>query len=487
MGDWGAGLRFGWGQNTIRERGFPMNFGSGFAASERQVWRLGCGLALAGLALALWYLNGRSAPDSGRLYWEYAGRMLHAPVTNGYIEWVQHRVGVVPKLASAARAARRLAPYSGFPSEYPPGSLLYFAVLRYFSDDIFGFSRLTHLVAAAMFFAVMAISLHYLRKIYDIIGGKDLFLLYLVLPLVAISPILIGPFAISRFDMLPTVFAVIGLALFLERLPLPAAVMLGLGAASKLWPGIFIPLLAANYWRFGEKNLKPLAMVVVGGMGFLIPHVIMLAMGTSPAHLFDYLKYLGARPPQIESSVANVVVILSHLTGMPVRGGFDFGSQNVYSVYSKYVITIFSVINAAVLLFSGITVLYRSRNFRNSATSDVVTIFACGLCVCTTMACSRVFSSEYMMWPLPLVLFLFLDRRGMIGVVAFIVSVILLKAIFWDYDNLIDVETDATLICLAKNVIFLITAAVFGWRMVKFDGRAVDAEGFPVAATASCA
>ena len=167
-----------------------MNLMSRFVAVERNRWRIGCALALAGMIASLCFLNRTIPSDSGRLYWEYAGRILHKPVTNGYIEWIQHRVGVLPALASAAPAARQLAPYTGFPSEYPPGSLLYFAALRYFADGMFGFTRLTHICAAAMFVTAMAISLHYIRKMHDRSGGNGLFVLYLALPFAAISPVL---------------------------------------------------------------------------------------------------------------------------------------------------------------------------------------------------------------------------------------------------------------------------------------------------------
>ena len=440
------------------------------ASSERNWWRLGCVLSLAGLAVALCYLGRRIAPDSGRLYWEYAGRILHAPVTNGYIEWIQHRTGVPPSLTSATRAARSLAPYTDFPSEYPPGSLLFFAAIRYFYDDIAGFSRLFEAVVASLYFLVMVMVLHLVRKSFLAGNNGSLITLYSVLPVIAVSPILIGPFAVARFDMLPTFLAVAGLALFLERRPLPAVFILGLGAATKLWPGIFIPLVAASYWRDGANNSRLLATVASGIAGFLVPHLIMLGIGTRPSDLVNYLRFLGERPPQVESFVANIEVIISYLTHIRIGGGFDFGSQNIYSRYSDYFVKFAAVINIFCLIFAGLYLFKRGR-LQHPDDYDITTIFACGFCLCMTILCSRVFSGEYMMWPLPFVLFLFLDKKGLIGVIAFAFSLILLKATYWAYADLNAVQLPGTLISFCKNLMFLIVAGVFGSRMLKFEAK----------------
>ena len=268
--------------------------------------------------------------------------------------------------------------------------------------------------------------------------------------------------------MLPTIFAMAGLALFLEQRPLGAVFMLGLGASTKLWPGIFIPLLMANYWQFGTRNTKSILMAIFGIAGFVIPHAIMLWIGTSPADIMKYMRFLGDRPPQVESFAANIVVVLSHLTGSPVTGGFDFGSQNVYSAYSNYVVKIASIFNVLVLAFGFFTVLQNSHRSENPA---ALTIFACGLCVCITMLCSRVFSSEYMMWPLPLIMFLFLDKRGLVGVAAFVCSLVLIKAIYWEYDDILAVKLYGTLVSFGKNVMFSVVAWTFGSSMLAARSR----------------
>ncbi len=428
------------------------------------------------MACALLFLDRHIGLDANRLYWEYAGRLLHAPVTKGYIEWIQHRVGTLPSPASAAFAARHLAPYTDFPCEYPPGSLLLFAAIRYFYDDLSHFSRAFQFSVAILFIAVMAMSLHCARKLAVAESGASRWFLYAALPLVAVSPILIGPFAVSRFDMLPAFFAVGGLALFLEKRPLFAAFMLGLGAATKLWPGIFIPLMAAGYWRSGTRNTHPIAIGALGIAGFLLPHVIMVIDGTNPSDILNYLSYLGDRPPQIESMVANIVVILSYLTKTHVNGGFDFGSQNVYSNISPYVIRIATIANAALLVFAFFVVFRKSTSGKTPGNPALVTIHACGFAICVTMLCSRVFSGEYMMWPLPFILFLFMDKRGIAGAVAFVFSLILLKATYWAYDGLIAAKLSANLVSFSKNAMLAVTAWVYGSKMVGFGAVPTRAE-----------
>lgn len=437
--------------------------------SERIWFRVAYVLSLVGLACALWQVERHVDVDANRLYWEYAGRLLHAPVTNGYIEWVQHRVGVPPSPATAMPAARHLAPYTDFPCEYPPGSLLLFVAVRYFYDDLSGFSRAFQFAAAALFIAVMVITLACTRNANIGETGGSRLVPYAALPLVAISPILIGPFAVNRFDTLPTFFAIAGLALFLRQRPRAAALTLGLGAATKLWPGIFIPLIAINYWRSGTINTRPAAIAAFGMAGFVVPHVLMILIGTHPADAFDYLRYLGDRPPQIESMAANITVLVSAMTGSPVSGGFDFGSQNVYSSASPYVVKLATVTNAALLIFAFLVILKRTVSGTMAAHSGVVTIYACGFAVCVTMLCSRVFSGEYMMWPLPFTLFLFMDKRGVIGAAAFVLSLILLKVTYWAYDDLIDAKLYANLISFSKNLMLAVVAGIFGWRMVNFD------------------
>ena len=176
-----------------------------------------------------------------RLYWEYAGRILNRDFVAGFPEAVQHhleRIGQLP-VDQATAAGRSLAPYTDFPCEYPPGSLLIFSLVRLPFDEISSFlSAFQFAMAACCVLATILVLLAVRR--FD---KSDRAIVACGLGF-SVWVLLEGGYTVNVFDSSSALTAALALFFFSRGRPHPAAVALGIGGAIKLWPILILPALA---------------------------------------------------------------------------------------------------------------------------------------------------------------------------------------------------------------------------------------------------
>jgi len=121
--------------------------------------------------------------------------------------------------------------------------------------------------------------------------------------------VLTGSFLVSVFDSVVVLFVALALLSWDCRRTSIAGLCLGLGASIKLWPALLVPIVmlsSLHARRSGIRVWTPALSSGIGALvGFALPHGMVLAMGTSPADLFNYLSYYNGRPPEVESLQAN--------------------------------------------------------------------------------------------------------------------------------------------------------------------------------------
>lgn len=130
---------------------------------------------------------------------------------------------------------------------------------------------------------------------------------------------LVGPLAYFRFDLLPAVLA--GLALlWATRRPIASGALIGLGAATKLWPALLVlPLL-------GPRKSRGRALAGFAGCGFGLA-ALSLALG-GWGRLISPLTWQSDRGLQIEAVSATVPML---------SWGFGSGEYTVwYSNFNAY-------------------------------------------------------------------------------------------------------------------------------------------------------
>jgi hypothetical protein len=172
-----------------------------------------------------------------------------------------------------------------------------------------------------------------------------------------------------------------------------AQVLLALAVALKLYPIILMPLIVLEEWHV-ERRL-PAKSAIFGIM--LIAAAIGAMLLFSPDQFVRMLHYHCARPIEIESTQASIAWILGHSSPL-----LSFGSWNLDSPLTSSISGIMT--GATIVLVLATYVGYLRGKLHISET------WALSLTV--VIACSKVFSTQYLLWAIPFVVIATAGKRG---------------------------------------------------------------------------
>lgn len=297
--------------------------------------------------------------------------------------------------------AAHQVPYRDFNIEYPPGALptfvapVYLRKLFFYHGRYFFWLRVEILVFALLTLAVMVFVLGRL--------GASRRRAYAVCVAAGIAPAVLGPIAFFHFDYWPAMFAVAAVAALVVRRGVLACALAAAGAAAKVYPVLLIPFALAELWRHGGRR------AVAKGVGAILA-VLAAAIGpfaiVAPHGLTWALHRETARPLEVESIGASFFAVLHALAGVPVHVVLSNGGSHAIAGSAAR-----AVANAlAVCMVVALVVVYL-RYLRGPRTPDDL-IAACAAVVAVYIVFSKVFSPQYDLWLIPLVL-LVSGRRGL--------------------------------------------------------------------------
>jgi hypothetical protein len=123
-----------------------------------------------------------------------------------------------------------------------------------------------------------------------------------------------------RLDLWSTALATIGVAAWRRGRPALAAIGFAAGAAFKLWPLTFLPLLVVPADR--RKAVMPLVTAVAAGMTILA----MWMWVAGPRGLYQVLTFRGARGWEVESLVGGVWLIIDRSSMRLESGAWRIGT-----------------------------------------------------------------------------------------------------------------------------------------------------------------
>jgi uncharacterized membrane protein len=304
-------------------------------------------------------------------------------------------------------AAHGAVPYRDFRPEYPPAALPVFILPSLLVDrhDLDAYGRwFDREMAVCACLLVLGIGLITTRLP--------------ALGVAAAAPLLLGPVVLTRFDYWPSALAVLGLAAFLRKRATTAAVLLGVAIGAKLWPAAIVPVLILHLWRtHGRRAAAAFTAVVVGVVAAIfVPFAII-----APAGIHHSFHRQLARPLQVESLGAAVLVAVHHLVATTINVDSAFGSQNLYGFGTSTVPLLMTLAMLAALLF----IWVRGRDVVAASAASVAAFLAFG----------KVFSPQFMIW---LVAFVPLVP-GVWPAAALVTALVLTQAWFpahyWDYVN----------------------------------------------------
>ena len=342
-------------------------------------------------------------------------------------------------------------PYRDFRLEYPPGALPAFVVpsLVVGEGDLPAYERafeLAMLVCGAATLALMAATLASLRA-----GGtrRDAALAF-----AALSPLALGSLVLSRFDLWPAALTAAALAALVAGRDRLGFAALAAAVATKLYPGVLVPLAVAHVWRRGgRREVVRCLGVFVGVLALIVlPFAIMSPDGVAWA-----LARQASRPLQIESLGSGLLLAAHQIFGFDLVMRSGHGSQNLTGAAATVLGVVLTVVQGVVLV--GVWLWYS----RGQATPERL-VRAAASAVCAFVVLGRVFSPQFLIWLVPLVP-LVAGRRGLRAAALLAVAIVLTQLWFpyryWDLA--LELDAVASWLVLARDLVMVGVLVTLLW------------------------
>ena len=292
-------------------------------------------------------------------------------------------------------------PYRDFRVEYPPGALPIFAAPAIgrapstFESYRGPFETLMF-VAAALGLVAVAFALRCLRAgVARTVG---------VLAFAGLAPLMLGSVVLSRFDLWPAAICAGAVAALVWSRPRLGLALLGLGVATKLWPGVVVPFALVYLWR---REGRRQALVAGGWFGGVLAAWVLPFLILSPSGLWHSVSGQLTRPLQIES-LGSSFLLVAHRFGLDITMRSSHGSQNLDGTGPYAIGLAQTAVQLAVL-----TALFAAfLRLRRPSPDDLVRYAAAA--VVAFVALGKVLSPQFLIWLVPLVP-LVRGRRGLVA------------------------------------------------------------------------
>lgn len=197
----------------------------------------------------------------------------------------------------------------------------------------------------------------------------------------------LGPLMFYRFDILPAIFAAAAIAAAL-RAPATAGLATAIGFASKLWPIMFVPLLAVSHRRAWRLVVGAVASAAV------IVEACVLAAGVT--RTLSPLTWQTDRGLQIESLAATPEMVARAIQPDPYAIGFV---NNSYELTAGPGVTAARHASSLLLLVAMIAVAWLAwRCWRTRHTAPAASAWLCLSATALLVVTDKTFSPQYLLW-----------------------------------------------------------------------------------------
>ena len=354
------------------------------------------------------------------------------------------------------RMERGEIPYRDFAVEYPPGALPAFALPSLVAQGSVGYARAFAVLMVACGVAMVAFVALALAAVG---AGRIRFVLAVGAP--ALTPVLLGPFVLTRFDLLPAALvAAATAALVAGRLRAGAATM-GLATAVKLYPGALLPLVVVHVAR---RRGRREAVLTAGLAVAVVAAVFAVFAVLAPEGIARSVWRQLDRPLQIESLGSAVLLALHHLADMPLGWESSHGSQNLTGAVAVVAGVLVGLAQVAVVVWLWV------RYTRGPAEPERFVLYAAAVVV-ALVALGRVLSPQFLVWLLPVVP-LVRGARGLAASALLVVACLLTRGWFpSDYWALVrELDGRASALVVLRDLCLVALAAVLAWPTARGRG-----------------
>ena len=276
-------------------------------------------------------------------------------------------------------------PYRDFALEYPPFALVFFTLPR-----LAGASFVSYYVAYQAQIVVWDIvALFTLAAIARRIGEN----VWVVLAGYTLMFLAAGPVIIEQYDLFPAVITLLALLAYVSNKPTGVWIALSLGALTKLYPLLLMPVFAMP--ALERRDLPALRRAAITcALTVLVAMSPLLVV--APTAIVRFFAYHGNRGIQAESTYAAFLLAADKLHLTHVGLEFSYGSWNV-SGGAPDILALGSAFFLVLAVGGAWRWIYRRRAW------DTRTIGAsCALVVAAVLVSSKVLSPQYIIWLAPL-------------------------------------------------------------------------------------
>jgi hypothetical protein len=258
--------------------------------------------------------------------------------------------------------------------------------------------------------------------------------------------VVLGPILLTRFDLVPTLFAVV--AVLLAGRPMWSGVSAGAGALVKLWPALMLISL-------------PRRSLTRGALGFALT-ILALGLTFSAAFsgAFSFVGHQNSRGLQVESVGALPYIVYSGVSDT-VRFAYEYGSVQVSMAGTTWIGTALTI--AGLLLLLVVAWWRLTGRIDDVAPADIALTV-----MLVSVASSRVYSPQFNVWLVALGSVALLSRTTRLNAVAALVvgvSVVTQVVYPWSVTELVDGDLSAIAAQTARILGLLTATGLALWRI----------------------
>jgi uncharacterized membrane protein len=342
-------------------------------------------------------------------------------------------------------------PYRDVFVEYPPGAFAAFLPPTAFGSGHYNaaFKALMALCGAATIVLVALV----LAEL-----GASRRRVAAAVALLALAPAALGPISLNTYDAWPALLAVLALWLLLRGRELPAFGVLGLAVSAKVYPLVLVPLAGWFVWRRAGPRRVALAL---GVLVLVVAAVVAPFAAYAPHGVFESFRSQATRGLQVESFGASLLLVLDRLGlyDADVVRTTGVAGRNLAGGAADAVASCLLVLET--LAVATVWALYaRARDARERLP------LAFAAAVAGFLAFTKVFSPQYLVWLLPLVVV----AGGPVAVALAAAAVVLAQVWFFHYGALFRLEWPVWLL-LARDLVMVALYAVLALSLTRWKIR----------------
>jgi Glycosyltransferase family 87 len=347
------------------------------------------------------------------------------------------------------RLAGGLVPYRDFGFEYPPGALPAIVLPALVTGTVHAY-RIAFVAELALVGVVAVLLLDAVLRRLELPRRERI----LSLAVVALAPLLLGGVILTRFDLVPAAVVLAALALAVAGRRRAAALVVGVGAAVKLYPALLLPPLAIDAWRRGGR--RELAIVLgLAVAPVALAYIAFFAL--APDGVLDSLGRQIGRPLQIESVGAGLLLALHQAFGMGLGWTSGSGSQNLTGTGAGVLAALQGVVQVVAVVL--VWVAYA----RGPSTAERLVRYGAASVV-AFVALSKVLSPQFLVWLVLLVPLVGGPRRRTalaLTAVACALTAVWFPARYWDLVR--DFDPLVSWLVLLRGLVLLGLLAALTW------------------------